>query len=78
MCDRAERAGMANLLRLGGWALLGLILLWVVFEVMRIVLGFLSWVINTIISLLVVALVLYLIYLGVSKFVGGSSRESRI
>jgi len=63
---------MNKWLRIGGWAALALIALWVVFEVVSLLLGFLSWVVGTVVSLLVVALLLYLTYLAVSKLFGGS------
>lgn len=62
---------MGKLLRLGGWALLGLALLWVVFEIVGFVFGIVSWVVSTAISLAVVAVLLYLGYVLASRFLGG-------
>lgn len=63
---------MSKLLRLGGWALLGLVLFWATLEVLSIVFGVVSWLVSTLVSVLVVAGLLYLAYLLVSKFFGGS------
>ena len=68
---------MSKLLRLGGWALLGLVLLWVTIEVMGIVFGVVSWLVSTLVSLVVVGGLLYLAYVLVSKFFGGSGESSR-
>lgn len=63
---------MGKLLRLGGWALLGLVLLWIVAEVLSVVFGIVSWLVSSFVSILVVGVLLYLAYLLVSKFFGGS------
>lgn len=69
----AQCDDMARWLRLGGWLVLGLIALWVVAEVVQLVLGIVSWVMGTLISLVVLALVLSLGYLLVSRLLGGDS-----
>lgn len=58
---------MTRWLRLGGWAALALVLLWIVFEVVTTILGFLSWVIGTIITLVIVGVVLSIGYLVLSR-----------
>jgi Na+/H+ antiporter NhaD/arsenite permease-like protein len=63
---------MNKWLRLGGWAVLGLLLLWVVLEVVSIIFGIVSWLLSTVVSILVVGLLLYLAYLAVSKLFDGS------
>lgn len=63
---------MNRWLRLGGWAVLGIIAFWVVLEVVSIIFGIVSWVVSTVVSLLVLAGLLYLGYLAVSKLMGGS------
>lgn len=63
---------MGKLLRLGGWALLGLVLLWAVFEALSLVFGVVSWLVSALVSVLVVAVLVYLAYLLVSRFFGGS------
>lgn len=63
---------MSKLLRLGGWALLCLVLFWAAIEVLSIAFGVVSWLVSTLVSVLVVAGLLYLAYLLVSKFFGGS------
>lgn len=63
---------MSKLLRLGGWALLGLVLLWATIEALSVVFGVVSWLVSTFVSVLVVAGFLYLAYLLFSKFFGGS------
>jgi hypothetical protein len=63
---------MNKVLRLGGWALLGLVLLWATIEILGIVFGVVSWLVSTFVSVLVVAGLLYLAYLLVSKFFGES------
>lgn len=63
---------MNKWLRLGGWAALGLAVLWVVLKVVSIIFGFVSWVLSSVVSLLVAALLLYLAYIAVSRFFGGS------
>lgn len=68
---------MGKLLRLGGWALLGLALLWVVFEIVGFVFGVVSWVVSTAISLAVVAVLLYLGYVLASRFLGGNGGASQ-
>lgn len=68
---------MNDWIRLGGWAALGLVLLWVVLKVVAAIFSFVSWVVSTLVSLVVVAVLLYLVYLGVSRFVGGSGSSTR-
>lgn len=63
---------MNRWLRLGGWAALGLVFLWVALKVVSIVFGIVSWLLSTVVSLLVVAVLLYLAYVAVSRFFGGS------
>jgi hypothetical protein len=66
---------MNKWLRLSGWAVLGLLLLWVVLEVVSIIFGIVSWLLSTVVSILVVGLLLYLAYLAVSKLFGGSGGQ---
>ncbi|WP_158057902.1 hypothetical protein [Halorussus halophilus] len=68
---------MSKWIRLGGWVLLGLVLLWVVAKVVAIVLGFVSWLVSTLVTLVVLALLLYLAYLAFSKLTGGSGGSGR-
>ncbi|MCU4753877.1 hypothetical protein OB919_18140 [Halobacteria archaeon AArc-curdl1] len=49
---------MTEWLRIGGLALLALIALWVVLEIVSLVLGFLTWAISLLVSIVVVALLL--------------------
>jgi putative flippase GtrA len=67
---------MNQWLRLGGWGAIGIALLWIVFEVVTAVLGFLSWVVSTIITIVVAAVVLYLAYLVLSRLVRGGGAET--
>lgn len=62
-----------NWLRIGGWTILALVLLWVVFQIVSVILSFVSWIISTVLTLLVVGILLYLAYLAVSKFMGNDS-----
>lgn len=62
---------MNRWLRVGAWGVLALVVLWVVVEVVTVLLGVVSWLVQTLVSLVVFALVVYLGYLLVSKFVGG-------
>jgi ABC-type multidrug transport system fused ATPase/permease subunit len=71
---------MGKLLRYGGWALLALVALWVVVEVVTFLFGVLSWLVSTVVSLALLALLLYAAYLLVSKFFagrGGGRSQSR-
>lgn len=68
---------MNRWLRLGGWAALGLVFLWVTLKVVSIVFGIVSWIVSTVISLVVVAVLLYLAYVAVSRFIGGSGGSGR-
>ncbi|UPV76365.1 hypothetical protein M0R89_19590 (plasmid) [Halorussus limi] len=63
---------MSKLLRYGGWALLALAALWVVAEIVSVLLGFVSWLVSTLVTILVAAVLLYLAYALVSRFLGGS------
>lgn len=63
---------MNKWLRYGGWAVLAIIAFWVVLKVVSIIFGVVSWIISTAISLLILAGLLYLGYLAVSKLMGGS------
>ena len=67
---------MNRWLRIGGWTAIALVLLWIAFEVITAVLGFLSWVISTAITLAVVAVVLYVGYLLVSRYVLSDDTET--
>lgn len=58
---------MNAIVRPVGWAVLALVLLWVIFELVAIVFGFLTWVISTVLSLALLAVVLYAVYLLVSS-----------
>ena len=58
---------MNAIVRLGGWAVLALVLLWVILELVAIVFGFLTWVISTVLSLALLAVVLYALYFVVSS-----------
>ncbi|MFP8890075.1 hypothetical protein ACLI4U_09915 [Natrialbaceae archaeon A-CW2] len=49
---------MTEWLRIGGLALLALIALWVVLEIVSLVLGFLTWAISLLVSIVIVALLL--------------------
>lgn len=49
---------MTKWLRIGGLALLALIALWVVLEIVSLVLGFLTWAISLLVSIVIVALLL--------------------
>ncbi|WP_132057537.1 hypothetical protein [Halorussus amylolyticus] len=68
---------MSRWLRIGGWALLAVVVLWVVLELVSILLGIVSWVVSAVVSLLLLAGLLYLAYLAVSKFVGGNGGSGR-
>lgn len=63
---------MTRWLRLGGWIVLGLLALWIVAEIVQFLLGLLSWLVGTVVSLVVLALVVYLGYVLVSRLLGGS------
>ena len=63
---------MNRWVRLGGWAALGLVLLWVVLKVVSVVFGIVSWILSTVVSLVVVAVLLYLAYVAASRLIGGS------
>lgn len=62
---------MNQWLRVGGWGVLALVVLWLIVEVVQVLFGIVSWVVGTVVSLLVFALVVYLGYVLVSRFVGG-------
>ncbi|WP_265110613.1 hypothetical protein [Halosolutus halophilus] len=57
---------MADTLRLVGLAVVGLVALWVLLELVAIAVGFVSWVVTTVVSLAVLALVLSVGYLVLS------------
>ena len=63
---------MNDWIRIGGWALLALVLLWVVMQLVSFIFGLVSWLITTAVTLLIVGALLYIAYLAVSKFTGGS------
>jgi membrane protein implicated in regulation of membrane protease activity len=68
---------MSNLLRYGGWTLLALVTLWVVAEVIGFVLGVVSWVVSGLVTILLAAVLLYLAYALVSRFLGGGDGKLR-
>lgn len=69
---------MANWLRLGGVALVGVILLWIVLEIVSIVLSVVSWIVTWVVTLLIVGLVLGLGYVFLKRLFGkgGSGSET--
>lgn len=62
---------MKRWLRIAGWVALGLLVLWTALKIVGFLFSIVSWVVSTVVSLLVVAVLLYLAYLAVTRFVGG-------
>lgn len=58
---------MTRPLRLVGLAVAGIVALWVVLELVALVFGLVTWVVSTIVSLAVLALLVYVGYLIVSS-----------
>lgn len=63
-------------LKIGGLAIGALLLLWIVLELVGLVLGFLSWLVGVLVSLLVVGLLLGLGYLAVTWLLGKRSSST--
>ena len=68
---------MSRLLRLAGLGLVAVVALWILPEVVAMVLGFVWWIANVIVSLAVLALLAYLAYLAYDRFYrrSGSGRS---
>ena len=71
---------MGSWLRVGGLAVAAIVALWLVVEIVSFIFGLVTWLVSTVLTLAVVAILLYLAYLALSKFVGGggsSGSQSR-
>lgn len=66
---------MVRWLRFGGWAIIGIALLWIALRLVSIVFGLISFVVRMAISAFLAAVVLYLAYVLVSKALGRRSRS---
>ena len=64
---------MSKALRLAAWGVLALVLLYVAFQVVSIIFGVVTWIVSTLITLGIVAVLLYLAYLGYKMLSGGGS-----
>ncbi len=60
---------MTRPLRIVGLAVAGIVVLWLVLELIALVFGLVTWVVSTIVSLAVLALLVYVGYLIVSSVV---------
>ncbi|GAB3025063.1 hypothetical protein [Natronobiforma cellulositropha] len=58
---------MDSLVRLGGLAVLALVALWVILEVVAIVFGIVTWMLQMIVGVLVLGILLYVAYLLLSS-----------
>ena len=68
---------MSDVLKLAGLALLALIGFVVILEVVSIILGIVSWFVSVVVSLVVLAIVGYLVYLGFTRVAGSSGSQPR-
>ncbi|MDG5759885.1 hypothetical protein QA600_11090 [Natronococcus sp. A-GB1] len=60
---------MTRPLRIVGLALAGIVVLWLVLELIALVFGLVTWIVSTIVSLAVLGLLVYVGYLLVSSIV---------
>ncbi len=67
---------MDDTIKLGLWAIVGLIVLYVIYQVVTVLLAFLGWLIQTVIMLAIAAVILYVGYLILSSVVGGGGNTS--
>lgn len=68
---------MNKWIRIGGWAILAVVVLWLLLQVFRIIFGIVAWFISLAISLLVLAFILGILYLVVRRITGrGRSRRT--
>jgi hypothetical protein len=58
---------MTRTLRLVGYAVGGLIALWILLELVAIVFGIVSWIVSTVITIAVLAVLLYVGYVVISS-----------
>ncbi|MDG5818618.1 hypothetical protein [Natronococcus sp. A-GB7] len=58
---------MTRPLRIVGLAIAGIVALWLVLELVALVFGLVTWIVNTVVSLAVLALLVYVGYLVVSS-----------
>ena len=68
---------MSNVLKLAGLGALALIGFMVILEVVSIILGIVSWFVSVVVSLVVLAIVGYLVYLGFTRVTGSSGSQPR-
>lgn len=68
---------MTNWLRIGGWALVAIVALYIVFQIVSIVFSIISWIVGMLISLAVVGVLLFLGYLLVKRLLGGAGSGGR-
>ena len=64
---------MNSSIKLVGWAIVAIVLFWIVLQVVSALLAFLSWLVGIILTLAVVGLLLLGAYLVLKYFMGGSS-----
>lgn len=58
---------MTGILRIIGFGVIGLIALWLLLELVAIIFGIMTWVVSTVVSIAVLALLLYVGYVVISS-----------
>lgn len=65
---------MNRWLRLGGWGIAAIVLVWLLVKLTGILFAVVSWLVRTTLSVLLAVVVLYLVYVAVSRVL--ASRDS--
>lgn len=63
---------MRTWLKLAAWGAVGLVIFWLVTEIVGVILGVLSWLIGVVISLAIAVLILAVAYYLLNRLMGGS------
>lgn len=69
---------MPSWLRLGGWAVAGLVLLWFAWTLVRVIFGIVAWLLSVVIAVLVAGVLLYVGYRLVARVSGGNRGRHRL
>lgn len=67
---------MDRWLKLVGAILVAIVAFWIVLQIVSIVFSFVAWVVSMAITLAILAVLLYLAYLVLSRLIGGSGNTS--
>lgn len=72
----APLRGMNDGVKIALWVIAGIVVFWVVLQIVSAIFSFVTWLISLAITLGIIAVLLYLAYFVVSKVIGGGGTTS--